>query len=320
MDVSDTNMIPNSVSEPTPSSQPATSHQAKNGVDRRISVRNGPTVPSNMPVREQVLHIQKQLLAPSAAENTVYTKRKTSPVPTDDGHVEKRQRRASTDMEVDTAAPGKVHLYFNFCSWLTQNEANSESLQVSSDNVAYDNFTGQKYVTKVFVRPQGPGDQTDPRVALMLPGHKSEVFVCAFNPKRHNLLASGQVLYIFTLLSTYTTYCIRSKDSIVNLWDLPDPPADGFAELPGEPLVLDDVAKSDQGDLTSFDWNPEGTLLAVGSYDSVLRVCTVEGSVYFSHGQHQVGSGNIHLMFLFDARLRRARSSQHDFPGIVHGY
>lgn len=112
MDVSNTNVIPNSVSEPTPSTQPTTSQQAKNGVDRRISIRNGPAAPSDLPVREQVLQRQKQSLAPSAAENTVYnTKRKTSPVPTDDGHVEKRQRRASTDMEVDTTAPGKVYLY-----------------------------------------------------------------------------------------------------------------------------------------------------------------------------------------------------------------
>lgn len=83
----------------------------------------------------------------------------------------------------------------------------------------------------------------------------------------------------------------RSKDAIVNLWDLPDPPSNfnEFSDLPGKPLMLDNVSKAVQGDLTSLNWNPEGTLLAIGSYDSVLRVCTSEGDVYFSHPQHQVG-------------------------------
>ena len=68
----------------------------------------------------------------------------------------------------------------------------------------------QAALTKIEDRPQGPGDsKTDPRVILLLPGHKTEVstcsalcrkrpfdiiievFVCAFNPKMHNLLASG---------------------------------------------------------------------------------------------------------------------------------
>lgn len=79
-----------------------------------------------------------------------------------------------------------------------------------------------------------------------------------------------------------------SKDSIVNLWNLPDPPIEGFAVSPSEPIVLEHISKARQGDLTSLDWNADGTLLAVGSYDSILRVCSVEGSVYFTHPQHQV--------------------------------
>jgi transducin (beta)-like 1 len=35
-------------------------------------------------------------------------------------------------------------------------------------------------------------------------------------------------------------------------------------------------------------WNPAGTLVAIGSYDSILRVCTASGDLYFSHAQHQV--------------------------------
>ena len=43
------------------------------------------------------------------------------------------------------------------------------------------------------------------------------------------------------------------------------------------------------GDLTSCDWTPDGALLAIGSYDSVLRVCHASGELYFQHEQHEVG-------------------------------
>jgi len=46
-------------------------------------------------------------------------------------------------------------------------------------------------------------------------------------------------------------------------------------------------AKQDQGDLTSLDWNFDGSLLAIGSYDSILRICTASGKLYFSHRQHE---------------------------------
>jgi len=82
----------------------------------------------------------------------------------------------------------------------------------------------------------------------------------------------------------------RSKDAIVNIWDLPAPPpgVDNFAEVPPPPIVLDYFSKEEQGDLTSLHWNPDGTLLAIGSYDSVLRICTASGPLYFQHPQHQV--------------------------------
>jgi transducin (beta)-like 1 len=48
-------------------------------------------------------------------------------------------------------------------------------------------------------------------------------------------------------------------------------------------------AKPGHVDLTSLDWNFDGSLLAIGSYDSILRIVTAEGKVYFSHWQHEVG-------------------------------
>jgi WD40 repeat protein len=108
----------------------------------------------------------------------------------------------------------------------------------------------------------------------------------------HNLLASGYVPATESFLLYLNFYfSFRSKDGVVNLWNLPNPPPNGLesAEAPREPIALENVSRAQQKDLTSLDWNSEGTLLALGSYDSVLRVCTNQGSVYFSHPQHQVG-------------------------------
>ncbi|KAG6846110.1 hypothetical protein H0H87_006474 [Tephrocybe sp. NHM501043] len=105
-------------------------------------------------------------------------------------------------------------------------------------------------------RMQGPGDDvTDPRTVLVLHGHKAEVFVCGFNPVNHEILATG------------------SKDAIVNLWTLPKPPESptDFAK-PVSPVSIDYFSKAEQADLTSLDWNSEGSLVAIGSYDATLRI------------------------------------------------
>lgn len=96
--------------------------------------------------------------------------------------------------------------------------------------------------------------------------------MCAFNPAKPEMLATG------------------SKDAVVNLWNLSTPPpgANNFAPAPSPPLVLDYFAKSKQADLTSLHWNSDGSLVAIGSYDSVLRICTAAGALYFQNPQHQV--------------------------------
>ncbi|KAJ6520391.1 WD40 repeat-like protein [Mycena sanguinolenta] len=121
-------------------------------------------------------------------------------------------------------------------------------------------------------RQQGPADnETNPQAILTLSKHETEVFVCAFNPMKQSILVTG------------------SKDAVLNVWDLPNPPpgfSSEFAQLPGDPRRLE-LASSDQADLTAVHWNTEGTLVAVGSYDCVLRVCTDSGELYFEHTQHE---------------------------------
>ncbi|KAJ7110376.1 WD40 repeat-like protein [Mycena crocata] len=148
-------------------------------------------------------------------------------------------------------------------------------LRRDGDDVDMDLYRSpDKKPAKPRIRQQGPADtETDPRSILVLEGHDSEVFVCAFNPVKQSVLVTG------------------SKDAVVNLWDLPYPPpmsSTDFAQPPtGPPRRLEHFGSPDQGDLTALHWNTEGTLVAIGSYDTVLRVCTADGDLYFSHTQHE---------------------------------
>ncbi|KAJ7837379.1 WD40 repeat-like protein, partial [Mycena olivaceomarginata] len=116
-----------------------------------------------------------------------------------------------------------------------------------------------------------PADsETNPNAILILP-NETEVFVCGFNPANQSILVTG------------------SKDAVLTLWDLPNPPLPGsaeFAQPPGAPRRLE-FGGSEHCDLTALHWNAQGTLVAVGSYDSVLRICSVSGELYFSHTQHE---------------------------------
>ena len=40
-------------------------------------------------------------------------------------------------------------------------------------------------------------------------------------------------------------------------------------------------------DVTSLDWNSDGTLLATGSYDGFARIWTTEGRLASTLGQHK---------------------------------
>ncbi|KAF8203915.1 WD40 repeat-like protein [Pholiota molesta] len=220
-----------------------------------LPTRTGQTRPLETSTSRESVIDQDQIKpqTPSSVGPDTTAKRKTSPVPIE-GHVEKRPRRMSTEMDIDSLPEVQIVTELSMPdAWET----------IAAKHPGSDKLN----------RAQGPGDSTtDPRVVQLLPGHKTEVFVCAFNPKMHNLLASG------------------SKDGVVNVWNLPDPPlpnSPDFATTPEEPVALENVSKVSQGDLTSLDWNSDGTLLAIGSYDSILRVCTSSGALYFSHPQHQ---------------------------------
>ncbi|KJA28617.1 hypothetical protein HYPSUDRAFT_156006 [Hypholoma sublateritium FD-334 SS-4] len=259
METVDSEKLPVSAQRPTASSAPApTPSYATSQTKIPLPTRSGLPRPLESTISKEATTLPEQPKlqspTPDSAAADGNAKRKTSPVPID-GHVEKRARHMSTDMDIDG----------------TSDSARSKS-PGTRDMSVYSQPDATK-VAKVEMRSRGPGDfVTDPRVVLLLPGHQTEVFVCAFNPKMPNLLASG------------------SKDGVVNVWNLPNPPpatSPDFAEAPEDPIALENVSNFSQGDLTSLDWNFDGTLLAIGSYDSILRVCTSSGALHFSHPQHQ---------------------------------
>ncbi|KAF4611781.1 hypothetical protein D9613_004153 [Agrocybe pediades] len=240
MDLVDSNSISSRLSPPPAQSSFVSSQQPDHPLQR-----NGATHAdaNSYPLKDYTLGTYRHL-SPTMDSNM---KRKISTSP-GQGHTEKRARHGSVDMDVDDF-PESVHT--------SQNAHATES--------AVGGVTDP--------RPRGAGDFiSDPRAVLLLEGHKAEVFVCAFNPRKHNLLASG------------------SKDSVVNLWNLPDPPpwnSSAFASGPPLPLSLENVSRADQGDLTCLTWNSAGTLLAIGSYDTVLRVYTASGDLYFTNPLHE---------------------------------
>ena len=79
-----------------------------------------------------------------------------------------------------------------------------------------------------------------------------------------------------------------SKDTVIHLWNVHDSSPEGTAPESDPPITLAHLPKTESGDLTSLDWNNDGTLLASGSYDCLLRVCDTTGQLYFSHDQHKV--------------------------------
>ncbi|ONK60026.1 uncharacterized protein A4U43_C08F13430 [Asparagus officinalis] len=105
----------------------------------------------------------------------------------------------------------------------------------------------------------------------VLEGHSSEVFACAWSPTG-SLLASG------------------SGDSTARIWTIPDGPCgSSMQNLPPRVQVLKHfkgrLEKSK--DVTTLDWNGEGSLLATGSYDGQARIWSKDGELKNTLTKHK---------------------------------
>ena len=104
-----------------------------------------------------------------------------------------------------------------------------------------------------------------------LQGHSSEVFICAWSPKSL-LLASG------------------SGDSTARIWRVPDGPCGkGQSAAMPEPAVLQHFSsdKEKSKDVTTLDWNHDGSALATGSYDGQARIWSSSGKLTQTLSRHK---------------------------------
>ena len=119
--------------------------------------------------------------------------------------------------------------------------------------------SGPKGTQKRLPVPDVPRSE-DPN-ATVLTGHGAEVFALAWNPTVPNLLASG------------------AGDATVRIWDL--------SSSGEEPAVCKHLPPTQAKNVSTVAWNPDGTLLASGSYDGILRLWTPQGDLHLVMSMHQ---------------------------------
>lgn len=126
-----------------------------------------------------------------------------------------------------------------------------------------DNYKGHSEVMEI----DGGVNDFGNYKATLLKGHESEVFVCSWNPSQ-DLLASG------------------SGDGTARLWPFNDSGV-------GTPVVLQHQFKDIENhknatkDVTSLEWNNDGTLLATGFYDGQARIWSPEGELVKTLCEHK---------------------------------
>lgn len=103
----------------------------------------------------------------------------------------------------------------------------------------------------------------------VLRAHKSEVFVASWNPTSTGSLITG------------------ARDATIMYWDIPTNSHDGLVVSSLQPTAKISLTNSAKADLTSLDWNKDGTLVAIGSLDSVLRICDTSGKTYMIDHHHK---------------------------------
>ncbi|KAL4085644.1 hypothetical protein PRIC1_014980 [Phytophthora ramorum] len=99
-------------------------------------------------------------------------------------------------------------------------------------------------------------DKVDKEALVLLSGHEKEVYACSWNPVK-NVLVSG------------------SSDSTARIWTLPSKVE---SDKPALPTVLNH-GTGPHKDVTTLEWNHDGSLLASGTYNGKTRIWNAEGEI-----------------------------------------
>jgi len=112
---------------------------------------------------------------------------------------------------------------------------------------------------------QTPKSTISSDAVIKLKGHTQPVQPCSWNPKVPGLLASG------------------SGDSTARIWDVPASPNG----KPVDPITCKHASGQRRSDVTTVEWNSEGTLLATGTEDGIARIWTPSGDLHLVLSMHQ---------------------------------
>ncbi|OJT15949.1 F-box-like/WD repeat-containing protein TBL1XR1 [Trametes pubescens] len=185
-------------------------------------------------------------------------KRKASGTPTRDDTPKEKRAKTSSPIEVDVDVGSGPSV-----------EPKRAGPQTTSSGTGSASAATATHQADEPIIPATAEKETEDERVQVLKAHKAEVFVCAWNPVDKTLLASG------------------SRDSVVHLWSVPVRDENGkVTSQTGPPRTCAYSPIQESADLTSLDWSKDGALLAIGCYDSVLRICDANGKLYFSHAQH----------------------------------
>lgn len=158
----------------------------------------------------------------------------------------------------------------------SSNQSNANSNVNSNHNTMSGIVSGTAYSGRLFNAQfnhvGGDHDNIDHLLipeerAIVLKGHESEVFICAWNPV-NDLLASG------------------SGDSTARIWDVQESSDVKHLEL-RHCIQQGGAQVPSNKDVTSLDWNSDGTQLATGSYDGYARIWASDGTLVSTLGQHK---------------------------------
>ncbi|CAJ0933762.1 unnamed protein product [Ranitomeya imitator] len=206
--------------------------------------------------------IRSRNVIPQVLKALILNKEAWTPVPRGDVPGAAGETLGSIRIPSDTWCPIDLYWYRISVS------AISDTFRVSADTIRYQYFqvSDDNHAEPMEI----DGDVEIPsNKATVLRGHESEVFICAWNPVT-DLLASG------------------SGDSTARIWNLNENNSSNSTQLVLRHCIREggqDVPSNK--DVTSLDWNAEGTLLATGSYDGFARIWTQDGNLASTLGQHK---------------------------------